>query len=121
MQEERMKKFVVKVSEGIDRITETGVFRKMLLLPQNVGIKSFEVGILMLHPGQEWGYPDHCHEDEEAYFVLQGKGLQIIDDEEFEIEKYTAIYIPPNSIHITKNTGNEVMWVLYVRTPEEYR
>lgn len=116
-----MKKLVVTISEGIDRVTETGVFRKMLLLPQNVGIKFTEVGILMLHPGQEWGYPDHHHQDEEAYFVLQGKGLQIIDSKKFDVEKYMAIYIPPNSIHITKNTGNEPLWVLYMRTPEEYR
>jgi mannose-6-phosphate isomerase-like protein (cupin superfamily) len=116
-----MKKNIVTVSEGIERVTETGVFRKMLLLPENVGIKAFEMGILMLHPGQGWGYPDHRHEDEEAYFVLEGKGLQIIDDEEFEIEKYMAIYMPSNSVHITKNTGNEPLWVLYVRTPEEYR
>lgn len=116
-----MKKFVVTISEGIDRITEKGVFRKMLLLPENVGIKFAEMGILMLHPGQEWGYPDHSHEDEEAYFILQGKGLQIIGNKEFEIEKYMAVYIPSNLIHITKNTGNEPLWVLYVRTPEEYR
>ena len=116
-----MKKVVVTVQEGIEKITDTGVFRKLLLLPENVGIKTCEMGILMLHPGQEWGYPDHHHPDEEAYFVLEGKGLQIIDDKEYQIEKYMAIYMPPDSVHITINTGNEPLWVLYVRTPEECR
>ena len=116
-----MKKRIVTISEGIEKITDTGVFRKLLLLPENVGIETCEMGVLMLHPGQSWGYPDHHHEDEEAYFVLEGKGIQIIDDEEYEIEKYMAIYMPPNSVHITKNTGNEPLWVLYVRTPEQYR
>lgn len=116
-----MKKRVVTISEGREKITKTGVFRKLLLLPETVGIKTCEMGVLMLNPGQSWGYPDHHHEDEEAYFVLQGKGIQTIDDEKYDIEKYMAIYLPPDSVHITENTGNEPLWVLYVRTPEKYR
>ena len=88
---------------------------------ENVGIKSFEMGVLMLHPGQSWGYPDHRHEDEEAYFILDGTGVQIIDEREFDIDKNMAIYLPPNSLHITKNTGNETLRVLYIRKPEKYR
>ena len=68
-----MKKFIVTIAEGIEKITESGVFRKLLLLPENVGIKTCEMGVLMLHPGQEWGFPEHHHADEEAYFVLEGK------------------------------------------------
>jgi mannose-6-phosphate isomerase-like protein (cupin superfamily) len=116
-----MKKRVVTIQEGIEKITQAGVFRKLLLVPENVGIKSFEMGVLMLHPGQTWGYPDHKHQDEEAYFVLTGKGLQVIDEEELSIEKNMAIYIPPGSLHITRNSGNEPLWVLYIRKPEKYR
>ena len=116
-----MKKRIVTIDEGVEKVTDTGVLRKLLLLPENVGIKFCEMGVLTLNPGQEWGYPDHHHADEEAYFVLEGKGLQIIDDKEYKIEKYMAIYMPPNSVHITRNTGNEQLLVLYVRTPEQYR
>jgi len=116
-----MRNYIVTIQEGIEKITQSGVFRKRLLVPENVGIKSFEMGILMLHPGQSWGYPDHRHDDEEAYFVLDGNGLQVIDDKEFNIEKNMAIYIPPQSLHITTNTGNESLWVLYIRKPEIYR
>ena len=116
-----LEKFVVTIQEGMEKITDAGVFRKRLLVPENVGIKSFEMGVLMLHPGQSWGYPDHRHEDEEAYFILDGTGVQIIDEREFNIEKNMAIYLPPNSLHITKNTGNETLRVLYIRKPEKYR
>ena len=44
-----MNKFIVTIAEGIEKITESGVFRKLLLLPENVGIKTCEMGILMLH------------------------------------------------------------------------
>jgi len=116
-----MTKYRVTISEGVERITKTGVMRRVLLLPENVGSKSFEMGVLFLNPGQEWGYPDHQHSDEEGYFVLSGDGMQILGDIEFKLEKHMALYIPPNTIHITRNTGNEPLMVLYVRTPREYR
>ena len=116
-----MKTRIVKMTEGVTKVTDTGVMRELLLRPENVGIESCEMGVLTLNPRQEWGYPDHHHTDEEAYFVLEGKGIQIIDDKEYEIGKYMAIYMPPNSIHITRNTGDEKLLVLYVRTPEQYR
>jgi len=116
-----MKKRVVTLSEGRKKVTNTGVSRTLLLLPENVGIKKCEMGVLMLKPGQSWGYPDHHHADEEAYFILQGTGVQTIDDEKYDIGKHMAVYLPPDSVHITENTGDDPLWVLYVRTPEEYR
>jgi hypothetical protein len=56
-----MPKLVIKLSEGVSKVTESGIFRDLLILPENVGSRDFEMGILMLQPGQEWGYPDHCH------------------------------------------------------------
>jgi mannose-6-phosphate isomerase-like protein (cupin superfamily) len=118
---QHLNKYIVTVQEGIEKITQSGMFRKRLLVSENIGIKSFEMGILMLHPGQSWDYPDHRHDDEEAYFILEGKETQVIGEKEFHIEKYMSIYLPPNSLHITKNTGNEPLWVLYIRKPEKYR
>jgi mannose-6-phosphate isomerase-like protein (cupin superfamily) len=116
-----MENYTIQLAEGVERITESGVIRKVLLLPENVGVTSFEMGVLILNPGQEWGYPRHSHSNEEGYFVLQGKGFQVVGDSKFDIEQNTAVYIPPNKNHITRNNGDDPLWVLYVREPREYR
>ena len=55
--------------------------------------------------------------DEEGYFILSGKGVETVGHGTFEIEKYDAIYLLVNTVHIVKNNGHEQLWVLYVRKP----
>lgn len=45
--------------------------------------------------------------DEEGYFILSGKGVETVGHGTFEIEKYDAIYLPVNTVHIVKNNGHE--------------
>ena len=41
----------------------------------------------------------HTHPTHEFYYVLYGRGLMIVGDEEREIGQGDLVYIPPNEVH----------------------
>ncbi|MCU1495016.1 MAG: Cupin 2 conserved barrel domain protein [Acidimicrobiaceae bacterium] len=41
----------------------------------------------------------HSHPTHEYYYVLYGRGLMIVGDEEREIGQGDLVYIPPNVVH----------------------
>jgi len=52
------------------------------------------------------GYiPAHSHPWEHGIFVLEGKLRIKVENEVFELEPNTAIYIPPNKVHEYWNIG----------------
>ena len=67
--------------------------------------RSMAAGVVTLPPGQEQTRLS-IHEGEEIYYVLQGKGEIVLDDEVYPIEKDTAVYITPGTRHRARNTGS---------------
>jgi mannose-6-phosphate isomerase-like protein (cupin superfamily) len=63
------------------------------------------------------GQPIHSHEPEQCYFILRGKGLMIIENEEKTVEPGDAIYIPSNKKHGIKNIGADILEYLTANTP----
>ncbi len=65
----------------------------------------------------------HSHDDmEEVYYVVMGKGIMIVGDDEYEIEQGDALYVPPGLFHTTKQRGNTplvVVWVTCKLDPSE--
>jgi quercetin dioxygenase-like cupin family protein len=41
----------------------------------------------------------HTHPTHEFYYVLYGRGLMVVGDEEREIAQGDLVYIPPNEVH----------------------
>ncbi len=66
---------------------------------------SFRSGCVVLTPGENIG--EHSTEaDEELLIILEGKGKLLLGKSaEIELEKDSAVYIPPRTIHDVKNTG----------------
>ena len=65
----------------------------------------------------------HSHDDmEEVYYVVMGKGIMIVGDDEYEVEQGDALYVPPGLFHTTKQRGNSplvVVWVTCKLDPSE--
>ena len=47
----------------------------------------------------------HHHAPGEVYYVLEGEGVSEIDDVVAAVGPGTALFIPPNARHRTRNTG----------------
>lgn len=109
-------KYVTKVSEGTD-FRGVGGLVKRLVHPSLNGSVNLGVSIAFVNPGEE--LPFHKHSNEEAYFVLQGTGLMKIKgyDEDIQLEPWLSVYMPGNSEHYTKNTGNEPLVLLCSLAP----
>lgn len=83
--------------------------------PDVCGSEQLAMGVVYMLPGEE--LPPHSHSNEEAYFILSGVGEMKVDGEEILLEKNLSIYMPANSVHMTKNTGNEPLVFICALSP----
>ena len=57
----------------------------------------------------------HAHEDmEEVYYILSGKGKMVVGEDEFPVQAGDAFYVPFGEYHVTYNTGNQPLAILWV-------
>jgi len=64
--------------------------------------------------------PHHHEVIEEIYYVIEGEGVMLIDDEERKVGEGDAIYIPRFARHTLTNTGEKQMKILLVCGPAFY-
>jgi mannose-6-phosphate isomerase-like protein (cupin superfamily) len=78
--------------------------------------KAFCMGFVVLEPngGQ---VPWHNQEQEETYFIVEGKGEICLGEEIQPIAKGQAVYIPPTVFHQLTNTGDIAMTMIYCYGP----
>jgi quercetin dioxygenase-like cupin family protein len=68
-------------------------------------------------PGAGIPLHKHPHPVEELLYVLRGKGIETVGDEQREVGPGTAIFIPPEVEHRIENTGDEMLVLLVVVSP----
>jgi len=72
------------------------------------GSNSFATGTQQIPVGI--GIPTHRHfEIDEAFYVIEGSGLFILNDARHPIEKGTSIFIPKNAWHSFENADRELV------------
>ncbi len=59
----------------------------------------------------------HRLKTSEVYYILSGKGMMSIDDDEKEVLPGQAVYIPPNATQFISNTGNQDLEFLCIVDP----
>lgn len=55
------------------------------------------------------------HEEGELFFCINGKGTVVIEEERVVLEKYDAVYVPPNKIHTLiadQDSSFDLAWIL---------
>ena len=80
--------------------------------PEN---KDIALGMTEMDPG---GKSDvRGHEEGELFFCVNGKGTVVIDDERIILEKYDAVYVPPNHIHTLEADQDSKFDLAWILTP----
>jgi mannose-6-phosphate isomerase-like protein (cupin superfamily) len=71
------------------------------------------MGFTVIYPtGKTTG---HAHSDmEEVYYILSGRGTMTIGENEFPIREGDAFYVPFGEYHVTFNTGNQPLAMVWV-------
>lgn len=77
---------------------------------------NFSLGIVTLEPsgGQ---VPWHNHEQEEIYFILEGKGEMCLGSERAEITSGQTVYIPSGVFHQLTNIEDTPLKFIYCYGP----
>lgn len=96
---------------------QPGIFRIWIFDERN-GSKNFFMRIFEILPGKETKEDSHPYEHE--IFVLQGKGEVKVGNKLEEIKEGDALFIPPNYIHMVKNTGGGILRFICL-VPSSYR
>jgi mannose-6-phosphate isomerase-like protein (cupin superfamily) len=76
---------------------------KLLVGAERTPSRGLTMGTCEVPPGA--ALLRHHHAPGEVYYVLEGEGVSEIDDLVTPIGPGTALYIPPNARHRTRNTG----------------
>ena len=87
--------------------------RELLSRPRTSGMK---VGITVLRPGQNVGQHS-TGRNEEVLVFLRGRGILVADGVELEVGEGKVAYIPPNTEHDIRNTGDGLLCYIYVVAP----
>ncbi len=87
----------------------------MLIGPQNSSTKNLSIQISTIPKGS--AQPVHAHDPEQCYYIINGTGLMIIEDETREVTSGDAIYIPSNKKHGIKNMGDMALEYLTANSP----
>lgn len=59
----------------------------------------------------------HRLESAEVYYILEGRGLMRVDEEEAEVGTGQAVYIPPGAAQSIRNTGEVPLAFLCIVDP----
>lgn len=59
----------------------------------------------------------HVLNSSEVYYILSGRGVMVIDDEQRPVEAGQAVYIPPGSVQSLHNTAHETLSFLCIVDP----
>lgn len=87
----------------------------MLIGSKNVKDTKISMQISFIPVNSE--QPIHHHEPEQCYYIISGKGLMIIENEQVHVNPGDAIHIPSNKKHGIKNVGSETLEYLTSNAP----
>lgn len=92
-------------------VAHRGAVARMMMTSQH--LKSMEfLAYAMIPQGNM--IEEHIDDYEEIYFVLNGKGVMKVGNEEKEVKDGDAIWLPADIPHGLKNTGENMMVILVV-------
>jgi len=107
--------------EGWDDPALGRVQWRTLLSSDRTPTEAMTVGVVEIAPGRpELSHP-HRHAQAEVYFILSGSGVVTIDGIPHPVRPGTALFIPGNSEHAARNTGTEVLRLLYVFAADSFQ
>ncbi|MEM1575286.1 MAG: cupin domain-containing protein [Candidatus Methanomethylicia archaeon] len=88
----------------------------ILIDKNSMGAENMVVGLGRFECGQKCA--PHKHDDsEEAYYILEGKGIIKINEEEYEVSKEDAIFIPKGFTHQIMNNNDKDLVFLWIMSP----
>lgn len=87
---------------------------RTLLSADRTPTEALTLGVAELAPGEAKGFRPHRHAPHEAYYVLSGEGVVVLDGEEHPVRAGSVVFVPGGTSHGACNRGSEPLRILYV-------
>jgi mannose-6-phosphate isomerase-like protein (cupin superfamily) len=87
--------------------------------PERTCLKTVQfVHHMVIPPGGRHVAELHVHPDaEELVVILRGRGTFFLDGQPHAVQAEDVIYIPPRAEHELRNTGEELLFCLFINVP----
>lgn len=108
---------VHNINEIVPMVFPTG--RKTRVMVGSNGLvkgEQFCQGVVEIEP--DGSIPEHNHETVETCAIIKGKGVITINGENKEMKEGDYIFIPSWVKHSLLNTGDDVMHMIFVYSPQ---
>jgi quercetin dioxygenase-like cupin family protein len=106
--------------EGWDDAIRGRIVWRTLLSGDRTPTARMTLGVTDVGPGQPSPFLPHRHAQTEIYYVLSGEGIVSIDGVEHALRAGSSVFIPGDVWHGARNTGTEVLRLLYVFATDSF-
>ena len=106
--------------EGWDDAIRGTITWRTLLSGDRTPTAQMTLGVTDVGAGQPHPFLPHRHAQAEIYYVLSGEGVVSIDGVEHPLRAGTSVFIPGDVWHGARNTGSEVLRLLYVFATDSF-
>ena len=106
--------------EGWDDAIRGTILWRTLLSADRTPTAQMTLGVTEVGPGQPSPFHQHRHVQAEIYYVLSGEGVVSIDGIEQPLRAGSSVFIPGNVWHGARNTGRDVLRLLYVFAADSF-
>lgn len=103
--------------KDVEVLKLSGRDMRLAISKETLHAKNLSGGVIWVQPGSVVK-PCHAHlESEEVLFIIRGRGEIWVDGELSPVEADDFVLFSEGSKHMLRNTGSEVMQVLFVFGP----
>lgn len=99
--------------------TRARVAWRTLLSADRTPTAALTLGVAELPPGAHEPVT-HRHAQVEAYYVLEGEGLVLLDGVEYPVRAGSVVFVPGDAEHGAANTGEGTLRLLYVFATDSF-
>jgi len=101
--------------DTVPRYKRDNITSALLVSSLTTDAKNLSITIVEMEP--EGIQRIHSHEQEQMYYILEGKGEMTVGEQKRDIQKDDCIYFQSNTLHGLKNTGKTTLRYLSAASP----
>jgi mannose-6-phosphate isomerase-like protein (cupin superfamily) len=77
---------------------------------------SIDWGVILLKPGELMGDKPHGHNEiDESFYFVQGNGVMIIDNKEYDAPEGSVFLVEPKEMHNIKNNSDDEIKIIFIK------
>jgi mannose-6-phosphate isomerase-like protein (cupin superfamily) len=108
------------ITKEIDKIESfsghEGTKIRQIFAPDNTNnVIRYSIAHCTINPGKT--SKPHTMKTSEVYYILEGKGIMYVDEEQKQVAKDESLFIPPNSRQCLENIGETDLVALCIVDP----